>query len=78
MTASDLHAAAALAAFVGAGGVSVWTLVATLRPNHHRILAALSGRTAPPAASVAPTRQRNPTQLRRVEAATEPTSRVQS
>lgn len=76
MIASDLQAAA-VAAFVGAGGVSVWTLAVTLGPNIHRILAALRGEPVPPAASVAPTRQRTLTQLRRVEAAAEPTIQVQ-
>jgi hypothetical protein len=77
MTVSDLMHAAGVVCIVGAAIAAAWTLIATIVPNRHRILAALRGEPVPPAASVAPTRQRTLPQLRRVEAAAEPTIQVQ-
>lgn len=69
--------AAGVACLVGMAVAAIWTLIDAIAPSRHRILAALRGEPVPPAASVAPTRQRNLTQLRRVEAAAEPTIQVQ-
>lgn len=69
--------AAGVACLVGMAVAAIWTLINAIAPNRHRILAALRGKPVPPAASVAPTRPRNLTQLRCVEAAAEPTIQVQ-
>jgi len=76
MIVSDLMHAAGVVCIVGMAAVAIWMLIDAIAPNRHRILAALRGEPVPPAASVAPTRQRPLPQLRRVEAAAEPTIQV--
>jgi len=67
---------AGVACFVGAAFAAIWALIDAIAPNRHRILAALRGEPVPPAASVEPHSTAHPTQLRRVEAAAEPTIQV--
>lgn len=78
MTAMD-HAQHALgvlslAVFAGAGGFSLYAMVATIAPNWRRMVDAYRGQPIPPAASATPHVARNP-QRRGVEAAAAPAFR---
>jgi hypothetical protein len=66
-----------LAVFAGAGGFSLYAMVATIAPSWRRMVDAYHGRPVSPAASATPHVARNP-QRRGVEAAAPPALQVRA